>query len=108
MKNCFFIFLPVVVTLLVASGFSTTVDMDWMRIGILVVVFLLIQLGIWRRNPQQLENNAFGLEFLGILWALRLGNAFVGLNDSWLNSTFLIAMAIYVFAILIPSVRNTK
>lgn len=108
MKNCFFIFLPVVVTLLVAFGFSTCVDMDWTRIAILAGIFLLIQLGIWRRNPQALENNAFGLEFLGILGALRLGNAFTGFNSSGLNSAFLIVTAIYVFVILIPSVKNAK
>lgn len=108
MKNCFFIFLPVVVTLLVAFGFSTCADMDWMRIGILVLAFLLIQFGIWKRNPQALENNAFGLEFVGIAGTIRLGNTLIGFNERWLDNTVLVVMAIYVFAILIPSVKNAK
>ena len=94
--------------MLVAFGFSTCVDMDWGNVGIMISIFLLIQLYIWRKNPQQLENNAFGLEFLGILGALRLGNTFVGFSSSGLNSAFLIVTAIYVFVILIPSVKNAK
>ena len=101
LKIVFDVLLPSVTVFLIALILSDSTPIKWNVISVFAIVSLLIQLVIFKRNPDVLTDNSQGLILLGVFYCLaQLPTGY----ENFLDNIILIATAGYIFFVLYPAI----